>query len=254
MSSAAELRDRTVAGEGPTVGMVPAAVASFRTEYRSEHIGAHYSGAVHFAFTSIASLAVIAVAAVELRAATIFELLTVPVTFLFGNYVEYRGHRGPMHRRRRGLSLLFERHTQQHHRYYTQDAMALEGTRDFKMVLFPPVMLLFFLGAVAAPIAVVLFVVHARNVALLYVMTAMSYFLIYEWLHLCHHTPAQGIVGRLGFLRRLRAHHQAHHDPARMTSGNFNITFPICDWLFGTCLPPPTSCIPPISPPTAGHP
>src|SRR5262249_15112265 len=160
-----------------------------RTEYRRDHIGARYSGVLHFAFTSIASLSVIVVAAVQVRAPTLLELLTVPVTFLFGNYVEYPGHRGPMHRRVRGLSLLFERHTQQHHRYYTQDAMAYEVTRDFKMVLFPPVMLLFFLGAIAAPIAIVLFVVHARNVALLFVMTAMSYFLIYEWLHLCHHTP-----------------------------------------------------------------
>jgi hypothetical protein len=105
------------------------------------------------------------------------------------------------------------------------------------MVLCPPVMLLFFRGAVAAPIAIVLFVAGARNVALLYVMTAMSYFLIYEWLHLCHHTPAEGLAGRLAFLHSLRAHHQAHHDPALMTSGNFNITFPICDWLFGTRLP-----------------
>jgi hypothetical protein len=253
MSGASGLEDRTLSGKGRTVDLVPAAVESFRTEYRREHIGAHYSGVLHFAFTSIASLAVIVVAAAEVRAPTIFEFFTMPVTFLFGNYIEYRGHRGPMHRRERGLSLLFERHTQQHHRYFTHDAMAYEGTRDFKMVLFPPVMLLFFLGAVAAPIAIVLFVVRARNVALLYVMTAMSYFLIYEWLHLSHHTPSEGLAGRLGFLRRLRAHHQAHHDPARMTSGNFNITFPICDWLFGTRLRPTTSCIPPTSPPTAGH-
>ncbi|HEX9295259.1 MAG TPA: sterol desaturase family protein [Polyangiaceae bacterium] len=213
-------------------------VAAFRDAYRNEHIGPRYSGVLHFAFTSLASLAVIALAASQVEAPTVVELLTVPITFLFANYVEYMGHKGPMHRRRRGLSLLFERHTQQHHRYYTHESMTYQGTRDFKMVLFPPLMLLFFLGGVAAPVGAVLFLVSTRNVALLYVVTAMSYFLTYEWLHLCHHTPTQGVLGKIGVLRRLRTHHQGHHDPARMTSGNFNITFPICDWLFGTRLLP----------------
>ena len=214
--------------------MVPAAVVSFRQRYRAEEIGAHYSGALHFAFTSLGSLAVIIFAAAQVRAPSLLEWLTVPATFLFANFVEYRGHKGPMHRRRSGLAILFERHTQQHHRYYTHEAMSYEGTRDFKMVLFPPVMLLFFLGAVAAPVAALLFWLASRNVAFLYVATAMGYFLTYEWLHFCHHLPARGLVARIGLLRRLRAHHQAHHDPALMNSRNFNITFPICDWLFRT--------------------
>jgi hypothetical protein len=209
-------------------------VASFREEYRARHVGSHYSGVLHFAFTSLGSLTVIVLAAALVEAPTVLELLTVPVTFVFANFVEYRGHKGPMHRPRRGLSLLFERHTQQHHRYYTHEAMSYEGTRDFKMVLFPPVMLLFFLGAVAAPIGTALFLLASRNVALLYVATAMGYFLAYEWLHFCHHLPAEGPLARVGVLRHLRAHHQAHHDPARMNSWNFNISFPICDWLLGT--------------------
>jgi hypothetical protein len=212
-------------------------VATFRAAYRAEHIGPSYSGFAHFAFTSVGSLTVIAIALAKVRSPTLVELLTVPVTFLFANFVEYRGHRGPMHHKARApLSLLFERHTQQHHRYFTHEAMAYEASRDFKMVLFPPVMLLFFLGVVAAPVAAILFLFATRNVALLYVATAMGYFLTYEWLHLCHHTPPDGVLGSIALLRKLRAHHQAHHDPLRMTAGNFNITFPICDWLFGTNL------------------
>jgi hypothetical protein len=213
---------------------IPAPVASFREEYRARHIGSHYSGVLHFLFTSLGSLAVIVLATAGLEGPTALELLTVPVTFLFANYVEYRGHKGPMHGRRRGLSLLFERHTRQHHRYFTHEAMSYEATRDFKMVLFPPVMLLFFLGAVAAPVGAALFWLASRNVALLYVATAMAYFLAYEWLHFCHHLPAQGPLARVGVLRLLRAHHLAHHDPARMNEWNFNISFPICDGLLGT--------------------
>jgi len=213
---------------------VPVAVAAFREEYRTQQIGARYSGWLHLAFTSIGSLAVIALAATRVESPTAAELLTIPATFLFANLVEYRGHRGPMHRRRRGLALLFERHTRQHHRYYTHEAMSYESARDFKMVLFPPVMLLFFLGVVAAPVGALLFWLASRNVALLYVATAMGYFLTYEWLHFSHHLPAGHPLARLGVLRRLRAHHRVHHDPARMNAHNFNITFPICDRLFGT--------------------
>jgi hypothetical protein len=213
---------------------LPGPVAAFREEYRAGHVGARYSGALHFAFTSLGSLAVIVLAATRLERPSLAELLTVPATFLFANYVEYLAHKGPMHRRRRGLAILFERHTQQHHRYFTHQAMSYESARDFKMVLFPPVMLLFFLGAVAAPVGALLFWLASRNVALLYVTTAMGYFLTYEWLHFCHHLPAAHPLARIAVLRRLRAHHQTHHDPAQMNARNFNITFPICDRLFGT--------------------
>jgi hypothetical protein len=216
---------------------VPAAVAAFREEYRAGHVGPRYSGVLHFLVTSVGSLTVIVLAAGTVETPSLLELLTVPVTFLFANYVEYRGHRGPMHRRRRRLSLLFERHAQEHHRYFTHQAMTYQRTSDFKMVLFPPVMLLFFLGAVAAPVGILLFLVASRNVALLYVATAMGYFLTYEWLHFLYHLPADGLWGRVRFLRRLRAHHQAHHDPALMNSHNFNITFPIFDRVFRTSLP-----------------
>jgi hypothetical protein len=213
---------------------VPPPVAAFRQAYRAEQIGPRYSGVLHLLFTSLGSLAVIVAAAAAIDSPTLLELATVPATFLFANFVEYRGHKGPMHRRWRPLAILFERHTQQHHRFYTHEAMSYEGTRDFKMVLFPPIMLVFFLGAVAVPVAALLFLIASRNVGLLYVATAMGYFLTYEWLHFCHHLPPEGLAGRLPFLRRLRANHQAHHDPALMTTYNFNITFPICDRLFGT--------------------
>jgi hypothetical protein len=179
-------------------------------------------------------VAVVALAVQQVRDLHAVELLTVPLTFFFANYVEYRGPKGPMHRSTRGLALLFERHTEQHHRFFTDEAMSYEGRRDYKMVLFPPVMLFFFLGAIAAPVGGALFLVASRNVAWLYVATAMGYFLTYEWLHFCHHLPEDAWIARRRPLRKLRSHHQRHHDPSAMTACNFNITFPICDTLFGT--------------------
>ena len=70
--------------------------------------------------------------------------------------------------------------------------------------------------------------------ARLFVATAVGYFLTYEWLHFAYHQPPDGFIGRRWLVRELRAHHTLHHDVARMQKWNFNITFPICDTLFGT--------------------
>lgn len=213
---------------------VPEAVASYRAEYRKENIGPRYSGWLHFSFTSSASLAVIAFAASRVRDVRPLEWLVLPLGFLLANAAEYFGHKGPMHKPRPGLSLLFRRHTKEHHHFFTHDAMAYESTRDFKMVLFPPVMLFFFLGVIATPIALALFFLVSPNAGWLFVAVGMGYFLSYEWLHFAYHLPEDSALAKLPFMSLLRQHHTRHHDLAKMGRYNFNITFPICDWIFGT--------------------
>jgi len=192
-------------------------------------IGPLYSGALHFAFTSAVALAVIALALSRLHSPSALELLTVPFTFLYANFVEWRAHRGPMHRKIRGLSLIHERHALQHHAFFTAADMQIDSRRDFKMVLFPPVLVLFFFGLFAVPVGFALRLAFGPNAAALFVATSMGYFLLYEWLHLAYHLPVP-----LPGIEWLRSHHQTHHDPRLMTRTNFNITFPICDAIFGT--------------------
>jgi hypothetical protein len=213
---------------------VPDEVERFRAKYRETQIGPNYRGWVHFAFTSCGSLAVIAFAISRVHQLRAVELLTIPIAFLIANVAEYLGHKGPMHRPRKGLGLIYQRHTREHHHFFTHDAMSYESSRDFKMVLFPPLMLFFFLGAMATPVALVLFMVATPNIAWLFVAVAMSYFLTYEWLHFSYHLNEDTILGRNPLARALRRHHQAHHNKALMGKYNFNITFPICDLVFGT--------------------
>lgn len=213
---------------------LPGQVERFREEFRREGIGARYTGWGHFAFTSLGSLAVVVLALSRLGGVSPVEWLMVPGTFLVANVVEYFGHKGPMHHPVRGLGLLYQRHTRQHHRFFTHEAMAYESSRDFKMVLFPPVLLLFFLGAIATPLGALCFVVLSPNAGWLFMATGVGYYLTYEWLHFSHHLPEGHPVARLPFMARLRGHHRAHHDPRLMGRHNFNITFPLCDWLLGT--------------------
>jgi sterol desaturase/sphingolipid hydroxylase (fatty acid hydroxylase superfamily) len=222
----------------PLPDQLPRAVATFRDDYRATEIGARYRGWVHVGFTTLGALAAIVVAVVIVDAPTVLELFTVPVAFLFANTAEYFGHRGPMHHRRRGVAIVYQRHTLQHHRFFTHDAMECRDTRDFKMILFPPVMVVFIVGVVAVPVGLLLGLAFGTNVGALFVATAVGYFLTYEWLHLAYHLPRSGVVGRLPGLATLRRLHDRHHDQSLMARYNFNITFPICDRIFGTVAPP----------------
>lgn len=213
---------------------LPEPVAEFRARYRSTEIGPRYSGWGHLAFTSVVSSLIIAWAASGVRAPSWREWLTVPITFLFANAAEYWGHRKTMHVPRRGLALIYRRHTTQHHHFFTHEAMSYENARDFQMVLFPPLMIVYFFGLFALPVGAALWWLASPDVARLYVATAVGYFLTYEWLHFAYHLSADSVIGRLSPVRVLRRHHQAHHDLALMGAHNFNITFPICDLIFGT--------------------
>jgi hypothetical protein len=223
------------------VSTIPESVVRFREAYRAKEVGPSYSGWGHFLFTSLGALAAISVVIFRLRHVHGVEWATIPIAFLFANLGEYLGHRGAMHRPRSGLQILYRRHTQQHHHFYTHESMAAESSRDFKMVLFPPAMLLFFLGGLATPIGMLLYLLLSANAGLLFAGVTISYFLCYEWLHLCYHLPESSWVSRLPFMRVLRRHHTLHHDLALMGKWNFNITFPIGDWLLGTYYHVPAS-------------
>lgn len=209
-------------------------VEQARAAYRERHISGKYSGPLHLATTVGVSVLIALLCAVMLEDVSPLEWLTIPLTFLYANLIEYAGHRGPMHRKTRFLEPIFERHTVQHHSFFTDEAATIDTTRDFKAVLFPPIMLLFFHGCFALPVGALLFFMVSPNVCYLFVITAILYFLNYELLHLAYHMDPQSRVGRLPFMNRLRSHHLRHHDRSLMTSYNFNITYPLCDYLFGT--------------------
>lgn len=211
-----------------------AATAAFRAHYREKLTPRVYNGWAHFAFTAAFSLGIIAFAVSRLGDVAPAEWLAVPATFLYANLAEYWGHRGPMHHRTPGLGLVFQRHAGQHHRFFTADAMGHEGQRDFYAVLFPPVLVIFFLLAFSLPVGLALAWLATPDAAWLYVATAAAYFLNYELLHWAYHQPEGSWVLQIPGVRALAAHHRAHHRPDLMAKANFNITYPIGDLVFGT--------------------
>ena len=209
-------------------------IAAYRERYRRKQVPAGYRAPLHLCFTfGIGSLACIA-CLWQTRDVQPLEWLTVPLTALYVNLAEYWGHRGPMHHRRRGLGLVYERHTKQHHRFFTSSTMPVDSLRDLRAVLFPPVLMTFFIVVFALPAAALLARFTTANVAWLYAATSLAYFLNYEFLHLAYHLPPRYAVARWPLVGRLKRLHETHHDPRLMTRCNFNISYPLCDWLFGT--------------------
>ncbi len=209
-------------------------VALARAEFRETRIPKHYSGYVHLATIVAFSGVVAAVSLAMLDDVKPAEWLTIPLTFLYCNLAEYLGHRGPMHHKTRFLTGIFQRHTVEHHSFFTDEAICFDSPRDYRAVLFPPILLLFFFGFFAVPVGAILYVLVSANVCFLFVFTAILYYLNYELFHFSYHVDPQSWLGRVPVIRRLRRNHVAHHNKALMTRYNFNITYPICDNLFGT--------------------
>lgn len=214
--------------------MTTESVDQARAAIRRRRIPPGYSGPLHLTSTVTISILIALVSVAMLEDVTPLEWLTVPLTFLYANLSEYLGHRGPMHHKRRFLSAIFQRHSVEHHSFFTNEAPSFDSTQDYKAVLFPPLLIVFFFGCFAVPVGALLYFLVSPNVCYLFTATAILYFLNYELLHFAYHMDPSSRLGRLPLVRRLRQHHLLHHDRTLMTRYNFNITYPICDALFGT--------------------
>ncbi|MGK0169115.1 MAG: hypothetical protein ACI9W2_000834 [Gammaproteobacteria bacterium] len=211
-----------------------ASILSFRTFYRVHAVPKSYSGAVHFATLIAACIAIGWGSMAQLDQLRTFDWLTIPVTLLIANFVEYHAHRGPMHHRVTGLGLIYMRHVRQHHRFFRSHAMETEEPRDLRVVLFPMALLLFFFGLIALPVGVIVLWVFGHNIAMFYGAAVAAYYLGYECLHYTYHAPWCHWSKKFRLIRWLGENHQRHHDPRRMNQCNFNLTFPLWDWVYGT--------------------
>lgn len=208
--------------------------AAYRDGYREQFIQDGYSGPLHFLFTATVSLLTILACIVALDEVRSLEWLAIPITFLYANFAEWAGHKRVMHKPVKGLELIYRRHSKQHHRFFTHEAMEIDSTQDYKAVLFPPVLVTFFLIGFFVPFALITAALFGSNTALLVVATGMAYFLNYEILHFSYHLPQGHWVHSMPGFKKLMKLHQDHHNPRLMSHHNFNITYPITDWIMKT--------------------
>jgi hypothetical protein len=181
-------------------------------------------------------LAPVLLALLFVRAPTWKELLTVPITWLAANGLEWRAHKDLLHRRVWPLHTLYDRHTPEHHVVFGYDDMAIRSAREMKLVLLPAVGVLGIVLAVA-PAALAVAHFFGENAGWLMVGASGAYVLSYELSHLAYHLPENSPLGRLALVRVLREQHRRHHHPRLMQKWNFNVTVPLFDWLHRTTVP-----------------
>src|SRR5262245_41125691 len=197
-------------------------------------ISPRYRGELHF-LGVLAEAAVLMAAALWLvRDARPWEWLLVPAALVFGNGVEWLVHRGPMHHPW-PPRLPYNRHTLSHHAAFSDRDMSVRSWRELRFVLFP-LYALPLLELLVLPVYALVWWTLGRNAAALFFFASILYYLLYELLHLSYHLPREHPVARLRLVRWLERQHRRHHDPRRMTEGNFNVSIPLFDWLLGTRL------------------
>ena len=205
----------------------------FRTAYQAE-IRPGYSGLVHIGVIYLVGLSVIGYCLNQLVGARWEWLLIVPV-FVVSNLFEWWIHKYVMHRQVDvwALRAIYDRHTRQHHQYFTEGHMTVDSTREFRIIFFPWRALFTFM-AMGVPFAMMLAQMLNANAGYILMMTIVGQYLINETFHYCCHTRENWFVRNMPFVNTIRRHHTAHHNFGIMMGYNMNLTFPIADWLMNT--------------------
>jgi len=213
--------------------MMTARQRKFREQYKA-NISPFYSGLLHIAVLYGAGFAAIYYCISQLQGAGLEWLLAIPV-FLGGNLFEWYIHRWVMHRRIDVFALraIYERHTREHHQYFTDNDITIDTTREFRIVFFPWRVLVAF-GVMGVLLGYLASILINANAGYVVVITMVAQYLIYETFHYCCHVHENWFVRTMPFINTIRRHHTAHHNLGIMMKYNMNLTFPIADWLMGT--------------------
>jgi hypothetical protein len=205
----------------------------FRESYKSE-ISPLYNGLLHIAVLYGAGITAVTYCVLHLHSARWEWFLAIPV-FLAGNFVEWGMHRFVMHRRINvfGLRQIYERHTREHHQYFTDLEPTIDTTKEFRIVFFPwrVLVTLGIGGTVLGYIASRVFDMNAGYVVFL---TMVAQYLMYETFHYCCHCHENWFVRNMPLINTIRRHHTAHHNMGIMMKYNMNLTIPIADWVMGS--------------------
>jgi len=205
----------------------------FREQYQAQ-ISPLYNGLVHIGVMYGVGIAVVWFCISRLQNA-IWEWLLIAPVFFFSNMFEWWIHKYVMHRLVDvwALRAIYDRHTRQHHQYFSDNVMTVDTTREFRIIFFPWRALFTFM-ALGTPFAAALGWAINANAGYILMITIVSQYLIYETFHYCCHCHENWFVRNMPFVNTIRRHHTAHHNMGIMMERNMNLTFPIADWVMGT--------------------
>jgi hypothetical protein len=205
----------------------------FRENYRA-NISPFYNGLLHVGVIYAAGSSLLVYCSNQLEHATWAWLIALPVA-VAGNFGEWVMHKYVMHRHidMFALRAIYDRHTRQHHQYFTDTDYTFDSLREFRIVFFPWRVLIV-LGLVGGAISLVCAYVFGANAGFIVYMTVIAHYVLYETFHYCCHIQENAFVRHMPFINTIRRHHAAHHNLGIMMHKNMNLTFPLADWFMGT--------------------
>lgn len=204
---------------------------SFRERYRA---GIHplYSAWLHGGFVLAYGALCFGFFWAHLSQVLPLEWLTIPATLVFFNWGEYVVHKNLGHYKHRLSALFYMRHSGEHHSFFVAGEMRYESLRDWRIILFPAWLIVLYSTGLFT--AWWLLNMVNPNVAALFASTMLLGYLSYEVFHACEHLPDTHPIARLPWIRHMRRLHELHHRRDLMQTHNFNIVFPLMDWLYGS--------------------
>src|SRR4029079_5586933 len=121
------------------------------------------------------------------------------------------------------------------HQFFTHHDLTYKGHEHWRALLFPPFAPVGFI-LVAIPPALLIGLLISRNAGYSPVLTMAAYYIMYEVLHTLSHLDDEHhpYLKHDPIINTVRRMHYMHHVLGFMQTRNFNLTFPICDALFGT--------------------
>ncbi|BEI33026.1 hypothetical protein PHIN5_03940 [Polynucleobacter sp. HIN5] len=205
----------------------------FRESYVNQ-ISPFYNGLIHIGVMYVAGLIAIYYCASQLSNPTWAWLTIIPVA-IAGNFVEWAMHKYVMHRLIDVFALraIYDRHTRQHHQYFTDTDYTIDTVKEHRIVFFPWRVLIV-LGVAGTVLGYIASKIFNPNVGYILYMTMVGHYLIYETFHYCCHVKENWFVRNMPFINTIRRHHAAHHNLGIMMHKNMNLTFPLADWIMGT--------------------
>ncbi|MGH8798979.1 MAG: fatty acid hydroxylase family protein [Casimicrobiaceae bacterium] len=206
-------------------------------KFREQYIAAispFYNGLVHIGVMYAAGLTAIWYCVSRLQGATWEWALLIPV-LIAGNFGEWALHRYVMHRKIDVFALraVYDRHTRQHHQYFTDNDVTIDTTREFRIVFFPWRVLIV-LGVFGVILGWVAALLINPNAGYIVFIGMIGHYVTYETFHFCCHVHDNWLVRNVPFINTIRRHHSAHHNMGIMMHFNMNLTFPVADWFLNT--------------------
>ena len=205
----------------------------FREKYIAQ-ISPWYNGLVHIGVMYAAGISAIWWCVSRMQNPSWEWLLIVPVA-IAGNFGEWAMHKFVMHRLRDifAVRAIYDRHTRQHHQYFTDNDATIHTVQEFRIVFFPWRVLVV-LAVGGGLIAWVVSQLVNPNAGYVVFVTMIGHYMVYETFHFCCHVPENWFVRNMPLVNTIRRHHIAHHNMGIMMHVNMNLTFPIADWALGT--------------------